>query len=71
MENNLGKLLIVAGLLIAGVGLYMTLGGKFNLIGRLPGDIRIERDNFTLFFPLGTCLLVSALISLFIWFIKR
>ncbi len=71
MEHNLGKLLIVAGLLIAGVGLYMTLGGKFNLIGRLPGDIRIERDNFTLFFPLGTCLLVSALISLFIWFIKR
>ncbi len=71
MEHNLGKLLIVAGLLIAGVGLYMTLGGKFSLIGRLPGDIRIERDNFTLFFPLGTCLLVSALISLFIWFIKR
>jgi len=71
MEHNPGKLLIVAGLLIAGVGLYMTLGGKFSLIGRLPGDIRIERDNFTLFFPLGTCLLVSALISLFIWFIKR
>lgn len=71
MEHNLGKLLIVAGLLIAVVGLYMTLGGKFSLIGRLPGDIRIERDNFTLFFPLGTCLLVSALISLFIWFIKR
>lgn len=71
MEHNLGKLLIVAGLLIAGVGLYITLGGKFSLIGRLPGDIRIERDNFTLFFPLGTCLLVSALISLFIWFIKR
>ena len=71
MDSDLGKTLIVAGLLLVAVGLFMTFGGKLNFIGKLPGDIRIERDNFSFFFPLGTCLLVSLLLSLIFWIFRR
>ncbi len=71
MGNDLGKALIISGLLLAGIGLFLTFGGKFNLLGRLPGDIRIERENFTFFFPLGTCLLISLLLSLILWLFRR
>ncbi len=71
MGSDLGKTLIVAGLLLVAVGLFMTFGGKLNFIGKLPGDIRIERDHFSFFFPLGTCLLVSLLLSLIFWIFRR
>ena len=71
MGSALGKTLIVAGLLLVAVGLFLSFGGKLNFIGRLPGDIRIERDNFSFFFPLGTCLLVSLLLSLVFWLFRR
>ncbi|MBE0574335.1 MAG: DUF2905 domain-containing protein [Desulfuromonadales bacterium] len=71
MYNDLGKVLIVLGLLLVGIGLLMTFGVKFGFLGRLPGDIRIERENFTFFFPLGTCLLISLLLSLLFWLFRR
>jgi hypothetical protein len=71
MDQNLGKTLIVIGLLLLGIGLFLTWGGKLSFLGKLPGDIRIERDNFTFFFPLGTCLLISALLSLIFWIFRR
>ena len=71
MGNDIGKILIAVGLLLAAVGLFLTLGGRLNFIGKLPGDIRIERDNFSFFFPLGTCLLISMLLSLILWLFRR
>ena len=71
MSSELGKTLIVAGILLVAIGLLLTFGGKLNFIGKLPGDIRIERENFSFFFPLGTCLLASLLLSLIIWLFKR
>ena len=71
MGGEFGKLLIVTGLLLAGIGVFFIFGGKFNFIGKLPGDIRIERENFTFFFPLGTCVLISALLSLISWIFRR
>ncbi|MDH3454648.1 MAG: DUF2905 domain-containing protein [Desulfuromonadales bacterium] len=71
MGHDLGKALIIIGLLLVGVGLFMTFGVKFNFLGRLPGDIRIERENFTFFFPLGACLLISVLLSLLFWLFRR
>jgi hypothetical protein len=71
MGSDLGRLLIIAGLLLAGIGLLLTLGGKFNFLGRLPGDIRITRENFTFLFPLGSCLLISVLLSLIFWLFRR
>lgn len=69
--QNIGKSLIVLGLILAAAGLLLTYSGKIPFLGKLPGDIRIERENFTFFFPLGTCLLVSILISFVFWLFRR
>ena len=71
MGNNLGRALIILGLLLVGIGLFLSYGGKFNFLGRLPGDFRVEKENFSFFFPLGTCLLISLLFSLLLWLFKR
>ena len=71
MGNDLGRVLIISGLLLVGIGLFLCYGGKVNLLGRLPGDIRIEKENFSFFFPLGTCLMISLLLSLILWLFKR
>lgn len=70
MGSDLGKVLIVSGLLLVGIGLLLIIGNKFGYT-RMPGDIHIERENFTFFFPLGTCLLISLLLSLVLWLFKR
>jgi len=71
MGNDLGRALISLGLLLVGIGLFLSYGGKFNFLGRLPGDIRVEKENFSFFFPLGTCLLISLFFSLLLWLFKR
>ena len=71
MGSDLGKSLILAGLVLAGIGLLLSLGVKFNFLGKLPGDIRIVRENFTFFFPLGSCLLISIVLSLIFWLFRR
>jgi len=67
----MGKFLIILGLILVGIGLLLTYGGKIPVLGKLPVDIRIEREGFTLFFPLGTCLLVSILASFLFWLFRR
>jgi hypothetical protein len=66
-----GKALILAGLLLIVLGLICLYAGRLPLLGKLPGDLRIERENFRLYFPLGTSLLISALASLLLWFFRR
>ena len=66
-----GKILLLFGLAIAGVGLLLLLAGKVGWIGKLPGDITIRRGNFTFYFPLATCILVSIVLSLFLWFFRK
>jgi Protein of unknown function (DUF2905) len=68
---ELGKLLIVLGLLIATVGVLFTLGGKIPWLGRLPGDIHVERPGFSFSFPVASCLVVSVVVSLLLWFLRR
>jgi uncharacterized protein HemY len=64
----MGRLLILAGLLIAGVGVLMTLGLP---IGRLPGDLTFRRGNFSFYFPLATSILVSLVLTLIMMFFGR
>jgi hypothetical protein len=64
------KLLIGAGVVVILVGLAWLIGERFGL-GRLPGDIVIERGNFRLYFPIATSLIVSVLLSLALWFFNR
>jgi hypothetical protein len=66
-----GKTLITVGLLLVLIGLVLTFGGKSPWLGKLPGDIRIERDNFTVYFPLGPSILLSLILSLLVWLFRR
>jgi cell division protein FtsX len=62
--ETLGRLLLVLGLVIAGLGLLMMLVGRWPPLGRLPGDIFIQRDNTTIWIPIATSLLLSLVLSL-------
>jgi hypothetical protein len=65
---SVGKVLIAMGFALVALGALWLLGEKAGL-GRLPGDIIIRREHFTLYFPLMTCLLLSALLSLALWLV--
>lgn len=67
----IGKILIVTGLVIAGLGVLLLLGGKIGWLGRLPGDFTFRKGNATFYFPLATSLIVSALLSLLFWFFRK
>ena len=71
MMAGLGKTLIYLGLALAGVGLLFSLAAKLPWLGHLPGDISIERDHFSFYFPLATCIVVSVVISLVVYFFRR
>jgi hypothetical protein len=62
--------LIIAGVVLILLGLAWPLLAKLGL-GRLPGDIRIERDGFTFYFPIVTGLIVSVVLSLILWFFRK
>ena len=64
----MGKLLLVAGLVIAGIGLLMMAGIPF---GRLPGDIVIRRGNGTFYFPLATSIVLSIILTLLLAVFRR
>ena len=68
---DLGKLLILFGVLLAVVGVALQFAGRVPWLGRLPGDILIRRDNFTFYVPLATCLLVSVVLSLLLYLLRR
>jgi hypothetical protein len=64
------RFLVVLGLVIVVAGLLWPYLGQLEF-GRLPGDIVIERENMTFYFPLMTCMLVSVLFSLVFWVVNR
>jgi hypothetical protein len=66
----MSRTLIIAGVVLIAVGIGWPWLVKLGL-GRLPGDIHIERDGFHFYFPLTTGILVSAVVSLIIWLIRR
>jgi hypothetical protein len=66
-----GKLLLIFGLIIAGIGLIMMFAGKIPWIGRLPGDIFYKGKSFTFYFPLTTSIVISVIMTLILWFINR
>ena len=65
-----GWVLLVLGLVIAGVVLVWILAPSIPWLGRLPGDLRIERENIRFYFPLVTCLLLSGVLSLVVGVIR-
>jgi hypothetical protein len=70
--DPVGRLLINAGILLVVVGLAIVLGERLGIrLGRLPGDIRIEGSRGGFYFPVVTCLLISAVLSLVAWLFNR
>lgn len=69
--HDIGKALIAFGLLIVLAGVVLVLVGRVPWIGRLPGDIHIQRGNFTFYFPLATSLLLSVILTLIFYLLGR
>jgi uncharacterized membrane protein len=69
---QLGKILITIGiiLVIAGLIVYFT-GNKLGWIGHLPGDIRIEKENFRFYFPITTMILISVILTFILWIVRK
>jgi DUF2905 family protein len=62
--GDVGRLLIVAGAVLVIAGAFFALGGRVPFLGRLPGDISFKSGNVQFYFPLVTCLLLSAVLTL-------
>jgi hypothetical protein len=70
--SDLGKLLMVFGAVLLGIGLLLTFAGRMNLpLGRLPGDIVYRGKNTVFYFPLATSLLISVVLSLVLYLVGR
>lgn len=69
--NSFSKILIGLGFSLIGVGIFWQLGSKFLHLGRLPGDIAIEKPNFKFYFPLTSSLAISIIVSLILYFIQH
>jgi len=69
--TGMGRILIVIGLVIAGVGLVMVIAGKIPLLGKLPGDFLFRGKNVSFYFPLTTSILISVILTLIVWLINR
>lgn len=66
-----GRALLVIGVVLVGIGLVLVLAPRIPFLGRLPGDIRIERDGLTVFIPIGTMVVLSILVSVVLNIIGR
>jgi hypothetical protein len=69
--SELGKGLVILGLVIAAVGLLLWSGFGKGWLGRLPGDIHYTRGNFSFYAPIVTCLLASLLLTLILWLFRK
>lgn len=67
---DFGRLLIVVGVVLVAAGFFWPYLGRLGL-GRLPGDFVIERDGFQIYIPVTTCLLISSVLTLGIWLLRK
>ena len=67
----MGKALFVLGVVIAGLGLLLWTFSSVPFVGKLPGDVYIRRDNFSFYFPITTCILISIIASVVFALLRR
>jgi hypothetical protein len=67
----MGRILIIIGIVLVMAGLVIHFFDKIPFLGKLPGDISIERENFKVYFPIATSILLSILLSLILYFISK
>ena len=68
---GIGKFLIISGAILIALGILFSLGGKVPWLGRLPGDICIQKKGFTFYFPITTSILVSLLLTVILMLMRR
>jgi hypothetical protein len=66
-----GKALIILGIVIIGLGVLFTFGGRIPWLGQLPGDLYVQRERFSFYFPITTCIVISAIVSLVLYLFRR
>jgi len=69
--SELGKFLVIAGLVLATVGALLWAGIGKGWLGRLPGDIHYSKGNFSFYFPIVTCILVSVVLTIIMWLFRK
>lgn len=70
--SDVGKILMVIGVGLVVLGGLIWLAARFHIpLGELPGDIRIERPGFKFYFPLATCLLISVVLTIILWLLRK
>jgi hypothetical protein len=69
--TEIGKLLLILGIILSIMGLIFIFGSKVPGLGRLPGDIFIKKENVTFFFPIVTCILISIILTLILSLFRR
>jgi uncharacterized protein HemY len=69
--SSLGKILIITGLAIAGIGVLLVLTPKVPWLGKLPGDILIKKDNVRFYFPITTCVIISIILTLLFYLFRK
>ncbi|HEY9008399.1 DUF2905 domain-containing protein [Ohtaekwangia sp.] len=67
----MGRLFIILGIIFVLAGIVITYHDRIPWLGKLPGDIRIEKENFSFYFPVMTSILLSILVSLILYFVNR
>jgi len=71
MNVSFGKVLVFAGIFLILVGMLVTFSGKIPWLGKLPGDILIQKKGFSLYFPITTSIIISVVISLVLMLIRK
>ena len=69
--SSLGKVFIIIGVVIAGIGIILVLTPKVPWLGKLPGDILIKKDNFRFYFPVTTCIIISIILTLLFYLFRK
>jgi len=68
--SGFGKILIIFGIISILAGILLLFADKIHFIGRMPGDIRIEKENFKFYFPITTSIILSVVVSIILWIIS-
>ncbi len=69
--ESIGRAVVLTGILLIIIGIILIFIHKIPLIGRLPGDIHIQRKNFTLYFPITTCIVISLILTLIMYLLHK
>lgn len=69
--TGFGKSLILLGIILVIVGLFFSFGGRIPWLGQLPGDIYIQRERYSFYFPLTTCIVISVIITIVLYLLRR